>query len=396
MVTIMVGGLLLATRVNAIAAANSNDWEEAGVLSLSSCEQALSAMNYAASQSSTWRSNFNSGQVYNLTNLGRGTMSWVPVDSDGNFSDNYSQSFTLYGIGKVGKTQRIFSMTVNAGGHGLDVLRMACHCDGLLTTNNTTNATLGGPAFGGSLTGGALSTNNTAKLNGTVNAAVECVASTGGASPTGGITYPGTKLLPPASVFDTYKTTYRATVIPSTAATSNTFSPGTLTATSNPAGGGVNSDGLYYLKVPSANDNTQIKTSRIQGTLLIESSNSSQKLEIMSDVSWAAQRSDYPILIVKGFSRVKIDGQISTVTIGLNAYPTELKGLIHIIGSTTDVQVGDAACIRGCLVTDGTITTSGTTTFVADPNLYNSPPLGYCKGDVLTPAAGGWKWDQWP
>ena len=78
-----------------------------------------------------------------------------------------------------------------------------------------------------------------------------------------------------------------------------------------------------------------------------------------------------------------------------DSYPSELDGLIHVIGATS-IYLDDKTYIKGTLVTDGTILTTGASAVSADPALLANPPKFYAKGDQVTPVQGTWKWDTLP
>jgi len=73
--------------------------------------------------------------------------------------------------------------------------------------------------------------------------------------------------------------------------------------------------------------------------------------------NWQPQRSDYPVLIVKGVNTVKFGGSLFQLTQSSVSYPSEMRGLVHLIG-TNSVELNNAFYLFGCLVADGTITTS--------------------------------------
>jgi hypothetical protein len=406
LVAVATVGALTTARVRTRTISDASDWEDAGMLAFSAVEQAISALNTAATAApGSWRSAYTSRQIAYQAALGRGSMSWEVVDSDGSFANDYSQSFTLYGIGRVGSTTRVFSVQMCAAGHGLDVLKTACH--------GATAVTIGGTI---SAVGGAVSTNGLITLNAAVNGNVEAGSKTGSGTVSGTTTVPApAKAMPPASVFDDYRS--RATALPATAIDSfGRMQPYLLTNAYTPyAGVTPNPDGLYYIRIPSGISTVQLLPSRIKGTLLIEGSGT-QQFQTNGEICWEPQRGDCPILVIKGCSTVQLNASISRLsesTVGQNlnpsgspyngttnstltdTYPSEFDGLIHIVGAAT-VSLTNTFYLKGALITDGTIQTSGTTAIVFDPNLYNSPPVGYCKGDQILPTPGTWKWDSLP
>src|SRR3954470_25059687 len=81
LVTAVGIGALAVARVNGRAAAASDDWNEAGLLAFSACEQATAWLNAAAAAApSTWRAGYTSGTAVAAAALGRGTYQWVLVD----------------------------------------------------------------------------------------------------------------------------------------------------------------------------------------------------------------------------------------------------------------------------------------------------------------------------
>ena len=113
LITVIGMGALLSARVAGKEAATSTDWEEAGILAQAGVEHAVSYLNaQVAANPTTWRNSFTSyttGNAYVFTqSMGRGTWSWVVKDKvDGNFSNNYADPFTLYGIGVVNQAKRL-------------------------------------------------------------------------------------------------------------------------------------------------------------------------------------------------------------------------------------------------------------------------------------------------
>jgi hypothetical protein len=276
-------------------------------------------------------------------------------------------------MGKVGTTKRVFSVQLSASGEGLDALKTAMHSAGGIV--------LGGGTF---VLGGPISTNgnltNVANLKGGAGSEVAGI---------GGTAAPA-KPMPPAGAFETYKA--RATTIATSAAGSGDFIPGVLSADANPYGAG-NPDGIYYIRLPSDKSKVKIDDSRLKATLVVEAGAgvSVQELEI-DNVYWESHSSSFPILITKGITTVTIRGNVPQYGGG---YPSELRGLMHLIG-TTEVDMEDAAFIRGCLIADGIINTNGSTGVTANPSLFTTPPMGYTKGSRILPNPGTWKWDSAP
>ena len=375
LITVIGIGALATSRVTTRSAGGSVEWQEAGALAFSAAEHAVAKLNAdAAANPNAWRDAYTSGAVAFSATLGNGTMRWVLVDEDdGVMNDDYSDSIRLYGMGKAGSTKRVYSVQLTASGGGLDALKTAMHSAGGIV--------LGGPTY---VLGGPISTNgnltNVTNLKGGAGSEVAGI---------GGTSAPA-KPMPPAGAFETYKA--RATTIASSVVASGEFVPGVLSADSNPYGA-KNPDGIYYIRLPSDNSKVKIDDSRLKATLVVEAGTavSAQELEI-DNVYWESHSSSFPILITKGITTVRIRGNISAYS---GTYPSELRGLIHLIGST-EVDMEDAAFIRGCLIADGIINTNGSTGVTANPSLFTTPPIGYTKGSRILPNPGTWKWDSPP
>jgi hypothetical protein len=106
-------------------------------------------------------------------------------------------------------------------------------------------------------------------------------------------------------------------------------------------------------------------------------------------------RSDYPVLIVQGNLEIRISSY-GVVLDELNllknfnpsgapyagqwdsdysdTYPSEIWGLIHVVGNTVLKQT---ACIKGALICKGTVTCTDTTRIIHDAGLVANPPQGY-------------------
>jgi hypothetical protein len=106
-------------------------------------------------------------------------------------------------------------------------------------------------------------------------------------------------------------------------------------------------------------------------------------------------RADYPVLIVRGNLDVDIqsdDYDLYELSTGKNfnppavpyegqsdwdtwdVYPNEIRGLIHVVGSTGFDQT---AHIEGTLLCKGTVTVRKSAQITHDPGLAANPPQGY-------------------
>lgn len=380
LITVIGIGALATSRVTSRGATISADWQEAGAIAFSAVEHAVSKLNAeGAASPAAWRAPYTSGAVAFEKRFNHGRLKWVLVDEDdGLLADDYGEPFTIYGIGRVGSTRRVYSATLVPGGQGLAVLRTACHSAGNLRISNTTVA-FDGP----------VSTNGNLELNGTLRGTSE-VAGTGGTSSPA-------KPMPSATVFELYEATYAATVIPSTAITSGTFAPsGGLTADNNPYGE-ANENGVYVLTLPDTIGSLEIQSCRIKGTLLITGAptRTDQELTLSGPMLLEPHRGDMPTLITKRIRRVTVNGAVAQFSEGGTSHPSEIRGLVHFIG-TENVFLTNATYVYGTVVCDGMLELIGTVGFTVNPALFAKPPLGYASGDHVTVAPGSWRWDSPP
>jgi hypothetical protein len=300
-------------------------------------------------------------------------------EDDGAIADDYADPMKVYGIGTVGQVRRVYSAQLTVAGSGVDVLRTAVHGSTGLSLNGPTTF-VDGPAS----TNGTLAINVGGSLKG--NGGSEAVASGAAAKP-----------MPSPAVFELYRN-YKggATVIPSSAAAGGTIQPGVLSATSNPYGE-ANAEGIYYLRLPDTVTTLQILSSRIEGTLLIEAAAGGglQTVELRGTMFWAPHRPDRAALITKGVHTVAVYGETAAHVDAGGTHPSELRGLFHLIG-TTSVLLNNATYLKGCLVADGEVQTSGAVAITADRKLLADPPLGYGRGNRAVLVPGSWRWDSPP
>jgi hypothetical protein len=400
LITVIGMGTLLATRLNGKEAGTSTDWEEAGTLAQAAVEHAISYLNaQVAANPTTWRSSFTSyttGGGYAFTqSMGRGSWAWVVKDQvDGNFSNNYADPFTVYGIATVNQAKRVYSVQVVPAGSPLDVLRCGLQAAGQVTINSNSPVSLGT---------GPISSNTKVNTGGIIYGNVETPSQSGSASNVQGtLTTPAPiKPMPSSGLYNLYLA--KATAIP-WSSVSGGITDQLLSSTTNPYGA-TNPDGVYSITVPSGQSFT-ISSSRIVGTLLISTNGGT--LNFNGPIQWQPNRTDYPALIVNGTNAtVNFSGSstwLSEATVGkdLNGNGTTTddlqpyyQGVFHIIGSSNSVFPQNNAYFNGLLVTDGTVQTSSQTSFISDPNLYANPPIGYGASTLMI-VPGSWIWDSPP
>jgi hypothetical protein len=295
----------------------------------------------------------------------------------------------------VNQATRVYSVQVVPAGSPLDVLRCGMHANGNVTINGTVIAGNGPISCNAQMNTGS-------KVYGNVETKTQSGSSN---NVVGTLTTNLTKTMPSSGLYNLYLS--KATAM-SWGQVSNPspMSPKLLTSTNDPYGA-TNAEGIYSISVPNGTSTFKIGSCRIKGTLLI--SMNSGTLTITGPILWEPTRPDYPILIVKGTTvNVVIQGSttwLSESTIGMDLngngtttddLPPQYRGVIHVIGSGTSVTVNNNAFIKGLLVTDGALTTSGTATFIADTSLQSRPPMGYGQGDQLMIVPGSWIWDAPP
>jgi hypothetical protein len=385
LVTVIGLGALATSRITSRATSGAIDWQQADHLAMSAVEQAISKMNVdAAASPTTWRTPYTNNALAFNCDFGPGQLRWVLVDEDdSSITNNYCDPIRLYGIGRIGTTNRCFSVQLAAAGDPMDFLRTAMHSAGGIKFNGGSMLVLNGPiSTNGGVSGG---------LNNLKVGAAE-IAGDGAA----------TKQMPSAGVFDLYRRSRKATVIPSSVVSGGTFQPALLSSTNNPYGV-PDPNGIYYLRLPDTIVTLKIGNCHIKATLLIENADgaNNQVVQIGPDLADGAgyfiepPRPDYATLITKGIATVKLNGSKKSFDEGSTSYGSEIQGLIHTVG-TSVVQLNDTFHLRGCLVADGEVDATGSVGITALPSLYTTPPWGYSKGNRMLPVPGSWKWDTPP
>ena len=392
-----MSGLMVA-RLQMRRAAEANAWTEAGDLALSGIELGITRVNAAAN----WRTSFQNNVEITPIAIGGGTVSFKLVDAalglaggDGNLANNGFDPVRLYGIGRVGKTVRVYSAQL-IGDVPLDALRTTVAASGYLTVKVPTVAK-----------GGPLSANGLYSRNDTTTGAIEAGSISGTGVVYGTITAPSAaKAMPDPSVFDAYKRL--ATPIAWAGGSVFTLAGQELSSAVNPvAGGTLNAQGVYCVDVP-AGGKLKITTSYIRATLVVDCGDGAI-VQLMNAINWEPNSSDLPALLVRhsGAAVVKDKLGLSSGTISYNSvdYPSQIKGLVHIIGGSAAAQgsgnaecnLGDTASFVGTIIADqDAVTNSNSAMFCWDPNLYLNPPVGYSAGATMKIVTGSLRWEASP
>src|SRR6056297_204265 len=385
-------------QVDQQTATMQRDWNDAAVLAASAVEFALVKLG----NDHDWRTAYRDRVDGNYTTpiaLGRGTIRWQLEDpDDGQIDNDAEDGVRIYGAGKIGQSERVFSVLAWPSGSPLDGLRSAVHAGGTLRIASSVDVR-NGPA----------TTNQDAQISaGTLLGDLEATSVDIPDQVVGTVTLlPRPKTRPSSVLFSVYQSL--ATVVPS----SDLGSGSTLllenrlvSRQEKPTPNSVaNPDGVYLIQLGDY-QTLEIRDCRIVGSLLIQMSRGSQ-LQIGPNVVWRAARADYPALLVDATSSddspvsISCSGKLVEANSGVNfnpvsvpyygtfdsdlsdEYTASMLGLFHIIRdpafqsftSVTTIQASEK--IRGCLWADGEVVIDAPSILAADPRLYANPPQGY-------------------
>jgi hypothetical protein len=406
---VMVIGISAVTvaRVRTDAAAASANEQTARLLAASAIDYGMSRIDAAAEAGTNWRDGRQSGVPTAPQTLGSGVFRCVFLDEqDADLNDNAVDLVRLYGAGMVGGATQVVSVQLVPGGPGLDVLRTVIHsADGVVVAKDVYAA------------GGPVSANAGIELTGKAtlygDAEAGSITLTDGVI-TGSSTAPApTKSMPSAEILEKVYLP-RATEITWASTAAGDLSAPLLSAGTNPWGA-ANQFGLYHVRVPDGQQ-LQVLISRIEATLLVTLGNGSS-FGINASCFWQPALAEYPALIVDGRlgtsatlqplpgavresdvaanlnpASTPFNGQSDTDT--TDQYPSEIRGLIHIIGTGMVITVSGA--FYGSIVSDGLVNVADVTSIRVDPGLIENPPLGYGDGSRMIPVAGTWRRDTMP
>ena len=343
---------------------------------------------------------------------------WKVVDyaTGGSVTTDELASVRVVGKGRVGSGIQLQSVVLTAKITPLDVLRTTVH------SNDNLHA--GAPI---TTTGGPVSTNALLLRLATIIGKAEAASTLGWADVTGGLTCPAPlKTMPDPSVFDIYRN-MATQLLWGGGAEDWTITWPLLSAGINPSGGSTNADGIYFISVP-AGKTLILEMSRIKGSLVVECGDAAS-VRLREPVCWEPHRTDLPILLVKHLTNSLVDdrieagaGSIVETSVGANlnpphtpyngvsnsiiaatdTYPSQLKGLIHVISPPPNIhgsrtRIGNGVTIIGTLVTDQRVRTvdDGTSNLTFSPTLYAAPPKGYYTVDMI-PSPGSWRQEALP
>lgn len=401
LLTVVGLGVIASSRSTTRAISANSHLLEATLLAENGVEWGLSAIKNDAN----WRTTYTNNVASPSITVGNGRYAFKLVDeTDGVLSNSTSDAVRIYGMGWRGSAMRAFSVKAVGTGASLDSLKNSVQAGGNL---NVTSAI--------TTTGGPISANGTLSVGSgiTVNGDVEGKTLNISGSVSGArTTLTSTRSLPSTTAFDTYKS--QAMTIPFTSISGGTINGRVISGGSNPWGS-PNASGVYYIKVPSTGTLT-IKSSRLLATLVVEVE-SGGVFTMSGAVNWNPPRTDYPTLIVKGSSSssVLLTGTTGSLSEGStlanynpsstpnasgvsdndysDTYPSEVNGLVHVVGASTSVSLNTNFVLKGSLIAEGTVSLGSGVKLTASPTLAATPPLGYSAVSQMIISPGTWRWE---
>ncbi len=365
---------------------------------------------------SNWRTTYVNGVETTPLPIGpssAGTVSFILEDSDASLTDG-DTNLRIKGIGRVGNTVQVSSVEISGNPVLLDSLQCSVYAVRNVTqsSNSTTN---GGPFASGSMF----------TVNGTVTGNVEGNPVLNLGTVTGTIQSPvPPRTMPSPSVWDTYVAL--ATVIPYTSFPLSATDPNTriidrelLSGNVNPYGA-VNTQGIYYVQIPSGKSLTASK-SRFHCTMVIELLGTAT-FDTTQSCLWDPYNGNaYPCAIIKGNGSGRFELKSSNATLkesqtpkknfnppgdpydGItnlaenDSYIPKMRGLFHIIGSNVNTVLASNLILQGVVVTEGTLTLGANLDVTMNPSIFSNPPLGYgTQVRDMAAVSGSWVWDSAP
>jgi hypothetical protein len=354
----------------------------------------------------TWRSSYANDTYTSTKALGAAGISFKLVDEhDADLADSAIDAVRVYGAGSAGDATRIASVVLRPSGTALPLLGLPVYSAGDITVSGTALASGGPIAAGGTCTISLL-----ARLKGDAECQVLLNLGVVEGSARAGVP---ARVLPLGSLYDSYCAS--ATTIPFGSIPSSTIQRVVLSAASNPYGS-TNPAGCYFIDVPALGTLT-ISQSRLAATLVVNLGLSAT-LTISGANAWDPPSVDSPTLIVRSaglLGTVNIQGSLtplSEVTAGTNfnppstpyfgisnatstdTFPSEVRGVVHIIGGTLSTNIGSSAVVRGCIISDASIALSGGAHVIADPGILAVPPDCYITPTGLVMDHSTWRREQ--
>ncbi|HET6879535.1 MAG TPA: hypothetical protein VFI31_05250 [Pirellulales bacterium] len=389
--TIALGGLS-ATRVRARAGRWRNDLQDARQYAIS----ATDVGRLWIAQDKNWRTDYSNGAWFSNQPIGRGKFSLSVTNPNGALNHSLFDPVILSATGVCGKSTQYAQVTLTA-----KTIPYTCLTAAL---SASTNVALGSAVVDANnqmiATNGSISATSPA-----VNANVQAMGLIAGGTYNGTSTTITTALtFPDTTVFNYYQT--NGTAISIGSIPSATIQNVLISPSSNPYGGGTNSNGVYVIDCQG--NNLLIQNCRIIGSLLLL--NPGAGTQIGNSVVWRAAVNNYPCLLVNGSLAIASNGTYlseagtynfnpagapypwpsgtsnSTMT---DSYPPAFMGLVYVAGNVT---LGGSEFVVNLLTVGGTFTATSSTMLYLnyDPTYYNGPPPGF--GPIqMVPSPGTWQ-----
>lgn len=396
---------VVLARTNTREVVLERDLASASVLARSAVQLACARIN----ADSAWRTTYISGTNITGIPLGAGQVNFRIVDEiDNNLSNNATQPVRVFGTARVGAAQRTYSVQLEpTPPEPLEVLRSPVHSNLAVATSAIVRV-VGGPISS------AITLSNERELYADVEAGtVNDTGSIFGKITTG----VPPKTMPPTNALSllgvTPTTINFASLTPAGTAGDRAIENRVLSSGVNPWGA-VNPAGVYRIVVPPSRT-LFVRSSRLSALLVIEFGLASS-VEF-TQLVWHPPSPSLPSLItVSGnfFAGIRFDGggPLNEATIGVNlnpptspfegvwnttttdSYTPVYRGLFHITGSLSTVDIDSDAVFEGSLVSAAPVVIDGDSTFSTLPSLIASPPAPYvASGPGMRIVRGTYRWE---
>jgi hypothetical protein len=393
--SIIVGGIgaasIWAARSNFHRAETQGDGAQARSMARSAIEIARVWIN----QDPNWRTNRPDGVWASNLSLKNGNATIEVRDaSGGKIADDPHSSIYITATVKKGIAKHRTRVTLAAAPIPLPALKYPLHTAGLLHVQSSDTLYVGAAS---------VSTNGNLRVDGTLVGNAEALLSVGLGKVTGTTTIAAAaKALPTSDVPEKYAA-LGTLISPGSSIDKQVLGPGC-----NPYGA-PNANGVYVIR--SSNDITLTNT-RIYGTLIII--NPGKTVTIGGQVNITPIRTDFPTLIINGNCVMQFTSSgtpLSEAAQGVNynppgapyggisdadklgAYPSEIRGLIHVTGTLTlakdGVIRGGILCEAAPLLSDAVVIQDDREIFY-DSRLFSSPPRWYTTSVPMKVVSGSW------
>jgi hypothetical protein len=385
--TFSLSGLLLA-RSRLAASQAMNDAASARDCAYAGVELACRWM----AADPNWRVNRSPGAWATDLPIGQGTVTIeISEPIDGNLTNRPYDAVRIRSTGRRNQARQSWEVTLNADPDPLPLLQYALHSRGQLEIGS-----------GHSLTvrNAPLDTDGRLRNDGTIIGNVEAASVETAGNIVGSLTLDTTTEQYPANPFAMY------VALGTEIAPGNTIERRVLSPGSNPWGA-TNPDGVYVIRT---NDDLTIRNSRIYGTLVILCA-AGKKVRLDNSLLIHPYRTDYPSLLIQGdadFAFSSTPGLLELISLTnfnpagtpydgdsdldfLDAFPSEIRGLVHIRG---ELHTSGNGKIRGAVLCESASEEArfeGSNEIIYDRSLSDLPPQGYAARVPMLPQPGTWK-----